>query len=143
MFRLLSLENRGEVDNVVWGPYNTTIREYIGDMLGVVSNEDYTIGLFAGNDNTITGVPTDGDWNQMYYYVHTTDPMKYPLPDSLSEGQKFRIGGDGRNDVAFTDKPRSIFICVQEMEPDMIRNMVLILSCIRVIGGNHRRSFLH
>ena len=109
MFRLLSLENRGEVDNVVWGPYNTTIREYIGDMLGVVSNEDYTIGLFAGNDNTITGVPTDGDWNQMYYYVHTTDPMKYPLPDSLSEGQKFRIGGDGRNDVAFTDKAEEHF----------------------------------
>ena len=60
-FRLVELENRGDVDNIVWGPYHTTIREYIGDMIGVVSNDHYTLGLVAGDDNTTTGLPCDGD----------------------------------------------------------------------------------
>lgn len=60
-FKLISLTNRGKTDHVVWGPYYTTIREYIGDLLGVVSNERCTIGMVACNDNTNTGLPTDGD----------------------------------------------------------------------------------
>ena len=46
-FKLISLTNRGKTDHVVWGPYYTTIREYIGDLLGVVSNERCTIGMVA------------------------------------------------------------------------------------------------
>ncbi|WP_283390569.1 hypothetical protein [Millionella massiliensis] len=108
-FRLVELENRGDVDNIVWGPYHTTIREYIGDMIGVVSNDHYTLGLVAGDDNTTTGLPCDGDWSQMYYYVHSVDPEKQPLPDSLYEGQKFRIGGDGWSDVAFASRSEEFF----------------------------------
>lgn len=108
-FKLLSLENRGEADHVVWGPYYTTIREYIGDLLGVVSNDQITIGMVALNDITNAGLPTDGDMNQMYYKVHTPDPVKFPLPDSLYEGQKMRIGGDGISDVAFTNRKEGYF----------------------------------
>lgn len=90
-------------------PYYTTIREYIGDLLGVVSNDETTIGMVALNDLTNTGLPTDGDMNQMYYRVHTPDPVKFPLPDSLYEGQKFRIGGDGISDVAFTNRKEGYF----------------------------------
>lgn len=108
-FKLVSLKDRGEADHVVWGPYYTTIREYIGDLLGVVSNDRCTIGMVACNDNTNTGLPTDGDMNQMYYRVHTPDPVKYPLPDSLYEGQKLRIGGDGVSDVAFTNRKEGYF----------------------------------
>ena len=75
-FKLLSLENRGKADHVVWGPYYTTVREYIGDLLGVVSNDQITIGMVALNDITNTGLPTDGDMNQMYYKVHLNN---YPL----------------------------------------------------------------
>ena len=108
-FKLISLTNRGKTDHVVWGPYYTTIREYIGDLLGVVSNERCTIGMVACNDNTNTGLPTDGDMHQMYYRVHTPDPIKYPLPDSLYEGQRLRIGGDGISDVAFTNRKEGHF----------------------------------
>lgn len=108
-FTLVELENRGEADHVVWGPYFTNIREYIGDMIGAVSNDSITIGLVACNDITNAGPPTDGDMNQMYYRVHTPDPVKYPLPDSLYEGQKLRIGGDGISDVAFTNRKEGYF----------------------------------
>lgn len=108
-FRLTALANRGEIDNVVWGPYNTTIRERIGDIIAVVSDDDFAIGVFGTEDNTITGLPSEGDLYQMFYYVHSPDPVKYPLPDSLSEGQQFRIGGDGINDVAFFSHPEEYY----------------------------------
>jgi len=108
-FKLLSLDHREQIDNVVWGPYHTSVRKYIGDVIGVVSDNTYSIGLFATDDNTITGLPSDGDLYQMFYYVHSVDPVKYPIPDSLSEGQKFTIGGDGWSDVAFYSKPEEYF----------------------------------
>ncbi|MCI7357213.1 MAG: hypothetical protein MSK40_05845 [Parabacteroides sp.] len=122
-FKLLSLENRGKADHVVWGPYYTTVREYIGDLLGVVSNDQITIGMVALNDITNTGLPTDGDMNQMYYKVHTPDPIKYPLPDSLKEGQKFRIGGDGISDVAFTNRKEGYFFFNKGNGADYIPNV--------------------
>ena len=39
-FQLLSLTSRTEVDNIVWGPYKTTISKTIGDVIGVVRNND-------------------------------------------------------------------------------------------------------
>ncbi len=58
---------------MVWGPYHTSIRKYVGDVIGVVSDDTYSIGLFATDDNTITGLPSGGDLYQMFYYVHSVD----------------------------------------------------------------------
>ncbi len=106
---LLSLEPRNGVDNIVWGPYKTNISKTIGDVIGVVRDDEFAIGMLGLNDNTTSGPPTDGDMSFMYYYIHTPDPVKYPLPAHLKEGQTFSIGGDGISDVAFYSQPEEYF----------------------------------
>ncbi|MBO9593929.1 MAG: hypothetical protein J7599_13560 [Niabella sp.] len=108
-FKLLALTERAQVDNIVWGPYNTTISKKIGDLIGVVRDDDFAIGMLGLDDNTTSGPPTDGDMSFMYYYIHSPDPKKYPLPSHLKEGQTFSIGGDGISDVAFYSQPEEYF----------------------------------
>jgi hypothetical protein len=108
-FQLLSLTNREEVDDVVWGPVHTTISKLIGDLLGVVRDGNWAIGMLGLDDNTIAGPPTPGECYGMRYYVHSPDPIKYPVPAQYKEGQWFNIGGDGVNDVAFYSHPEEYF----------------------------------
>ncbi|SMO76722.1 hypothetical protein [Solitalea koreensis] len=107
--QLQSLTPRNGVDNIVWGPYKTNISKTIGDIISVVRSDDFAIGMLGLNDNTTSGPPTDGDMTGMYYYIHSPDPKKYPLPPHLKEGQTFTIGGDGNNDVAFYSNPEEYF----------------------------------
>jgi hypothetical protein len=108
-FKLLSLSKREGIDNIVWGPYKTTISALIGDVIGVVRNKDVAFGLLGLDDNTTSGPPSEGDMSFMYYFIHSPDPVKYPLPSHLKEGQTFSIGGDGVNDVAFYSQPEEYF----------------------------------
>ena len=108
-FQLVSLEPRGTVDNVVWGPVNTTIRGKIGDLIGVVRDPDFAIGMTGLDDNTISGPVEDGDCYSMGYYIHSSDPQKYPLDPKYQEGQWFNIGGDGISDTAFYSHPEEYF----------------------------------
>lgn len=108
-FQLLSLTKKEQVDNIIWGPYKTNISKTIGDVLGVVRDDDFAIGMLGLNDNTTGGPPTDGDMSFMYYFIHSPDPVKFPLPPHLKEGQTFTIGGDGNNDVAFYSQPEEYF----------------------------------
>jgi len=108
-FQLVSLEPRGKVDNIVWGPVNTTISGKIGDLIGVVRSEDWAIGLYGLDDNTISGPVVDGDCYSMGYFVHSPDPKKHPLPANLKEGQWFSVGGDGISDVAFFSRPEEYY----------------------------------
>jgi hypothetical protein len=120
-FQLVSLTPRGTVDNIVWGPINTTISKLIGDIIGVVRDDDWAIGLYGIDDNTIAGPLTEGDSYGMGYYIHSPDPVKYPLPPQFTEGQWFNIGGDGVNDVAFYSHPeeyfRQVFGAGAKLEP--------------------------
>lgn len=108
-FKLLSLSPRNGVDNIVWGPYKTSISKTIGEIISVVRNNDYAIGIMALDDNTTSGPPCDGDMNELFYYIHSPDPKLYPLPANLSEGQKFPIGGDGISDIAFFSHPEEYY----------------------------------
>jgi hypothetical protein len=108
-FKLLSLTNMEQIDNIVWGPYKTTISSLIGDVIGVVRNKEFAFGLLGLDDNTTGGPPSEGDLSFMYYFIHSPDPVKYPLPAHLKEGQTFSIGGDGVNDVAFYSQPEEYF----------------------------------
>ncbi|MBN8460050.1 MAG: hypothetical protein J0M04_19660 [Verrucomicrobia bacterium] len=108
-FQLVALEPRGAVDAVVWGPLNTTVSGKIGDIIGVVRDRDFAIGMYGLDDNTIPGAVEEGDCYQMGYYIHSPDPGKFPLPDKYKEGQWFNIGGDGVNDVAFYSHPEEYF----------------------------------
>ncbi len=93
--RLLSLDNAPDVDNIVWGPYKTTISKKIGEIISVVRDDRFAIGMLALDDNTTSGPPTDGDFGVTYYYIHSPDPLKYPLPPHLKEGQTLRSGETG------------------------------------------------
>ena len=61
------------MDNIVWGPLNTTISGKIGDIIGVVRDKDFAIGMFGIDDNTITGAVEEGDCYQMGYYIHSEE----------------------------------------------------------------------
>jgi hypothetical protein len=108
-FQLLSLTKKEQVDNIIWGPYKTNISKTIGDVLGVVRDDNFAIGMLGLNDNTTGGPPTDGDMSFMYYFIHSPDPVKFPLPSNLKEGQVFTIGGDGISDVAFYSHPEEYY----------------------------------
>ena len=108
-FQLVSLAPRGKVDNIVWGPLHTTVSKIIGDLIGVVRDDDWAIGMVGLDDNTIAGPVTDGDCYGMGYYIHSPDPLKYPLPPQYKEGQWFNIGGDGVSDTAFYSHPEEYF----------------------------------
>lgn len=139
-FQLVSLTPRGEVDNIVWGPLNTTIRGRIGDLLGVVRTEDWAIGMLGLDDNTIAGPPVEGDCYGMGYYIHSPDPKEYPVPPQYHEGQWFNIGGDGVNDVAFYSHPEEYFQQVfgtgAKLEPEFG-------STVAYHARDRRRTYVH
>lgn len=121
-FQMISLNPRGSVDNIVWGPLHTTISKLIGDIIGVVRDDDWAIGMLGLDDNTISGPVTDGDCYGMGYYIHSPDPVKYPVPPQYKEGQSFNIGGNGISDTAFYSHPEEYFQQVYgngaKLEPD-------------------------
>jgi hypothetical protein len=108
-FELLSLNNRGTVDDIVWGPVHTNVSQFIGDIIGVVHDSKWAIGMVGLTDNTIPGPPIDGDCYGMAYFVHSPDPTNIPVKAPFKEGQRFNIGGDGVNDVAFYSHPEEYF----------------------------------
>lgn len=107
--QLLALKRRGTVDDIVWGPIHTTISKTIGDIIGVVRDDEWAIGMLALDDKTTEGPPTPSDFGQMYYYIHSPDQVKYPVPAKYKEGERFSIGGDGISDVAFYSHPEEYF----------------------------------
>ncbi|MDR3713637.1 MAG: hypothetical protein P4L51_12520 [Puia sp.] len=107
--QLLSLSPRDGVDNIVWGPYKTCISRTIGEIVSVVRDDQFSIGLQALDGSTTGGPPSEGDLYQSYYLVHA--PPGVTLPANLHEGQIFHIGGDslGSSDVAFFSQPEEYF----------------------------------
>ncbi|HWV64199.1 hypothetical protein [Chitinophaga sp.] len=128
-FELLSLSPRNNTDNIIWGPYKTNISKTIGEILSVVRDDNFAIGILALNDNTTSGPPCNGDMYQSCYIIHSPDPVKYPLPADLKEGQRFRIGGDGINDVAFYSHPEEYYRYMNgngaSLEPEYGSSIVL------------------
>ncbi len=103
---LQSLSTRNGIDVIEWGPINTSITNLMGEIIGVSRDTsevvNYAIGMLALNDNTLGGLAeTIADATPFQYIIHTPDAKRFPLPDSLYEGQVFTLGGDGVSDVAF------------------------------------------
>jgi hypothetical protein len=55
-FHLIGLSRNEKVNAVCWGPYPVTIRETIGEVIGVVRDGEYAIGIQALNAKTIGGI---------------------------------------------------------------------------------------
>ncbi|HMG93636.1 MAG TPA: hypothetical protein VK589_26445 [Chryseolinea sp.] len=103
---LQSLSPRNGIDAIQWGSIHTNITNLLGEIIGVSRDTseavNYAIGMLALNDNTLGGTAeTIGDAAPFQYIIHTPDAKRYPLPDSLFEGQVFTLGGNGISDVAF------------------------------------------
>jgi hypothetical protein len=103
---LKSLTKRAGIEDVQWGFYYTNITNLLGEIIGVARDTseavNYAIGMLALNDNTLGGTSeTIGDAAPFQYIIHSPDAKRFPLPDSLKEGQVFSLGGNGISDVAF------------------------------------------
>lgn len=103
---LNSLNPKNGIDGIQWGSYYTTITNLLGEIIGVARDTsevvNYSIGMLALDDNTLGGTSDiEGDAAPFQYVIHTPDANRFPLPDSLHEGQVFTLGGDGISDVAF------------------------------------------
>jgi hypothetical protein len=55
-FELLKLSAKEKVEAITWGPIPTTISQTIGEIVGVVRDKDYAIGIQSLNTKTIGGV---------------------------------------------------------------------------------------
>lgn len=104
--KLLSLTLKDEIEAIQWGAYATNITNLMGEIIGVARDTsatvNYAIGLLALDDNTLGGLATTiGDAAPFQYIIHSPDSKRFPLPDSLREGQVFSLGGNGISDVAF------------------------------------------
>ena len=108
-FQLVSLAPRDGIGGIVWGPVHTAISKRIGDMIGVVRDDDFAIGLYGLDMNTVPGEPDDGGTCQKPYYIHSPDPANYPVPPQYREGERFCLGGDGTSDIAFSAHPEEYF----------------------------------
>ncbi len=58
-FELSALKSVDYVEAVVWGPYSTILNKSVGETIGVVQNDDYTLGILGLNPKTLGGYP----WN--------------------------------------------------------------------------------
>jgi hypothetical protein len=73
---LLSIQSANKVDMVLWGPYPTTIGKTIGELVGVVRDDEFAIGIQALNSKTQGGEPVADSW----------EDQRYDLPDSSHDG---------------------------------------------------------
>lgn len=60
-FEVISATPIDKVPVIIWGPYPTIIKETIGEVIGVVRNKDFAIGIQALNIKTIGGFPENNE----------------------------------------------------------------------------------
>ena len=117
-FTLLSLSNRKDIDDIQWGPFHTNITNLFGELIGVARDTseavNFSIGALALNDATTGGKSNvTGDFAPFQYVIHSPDIHRFPLPDSLHEGEVFSLGGNGISDVAFFSHPEEYYRILQ------------------------------
>jgi hypothetical protein len=61
---LLKMQPEGIADAITWGPYPLKISETIGEVVGVVRNGTYAIGIQSLNVKTLGGILKDGEGSE-------------------------------------------------------------------------------
>ena len=80
---LESLTNRDSIQAIAWGPYATTISQYIGETIGVVRDSCFAIGVQGLNIFTTEGRPDLGDDAGGATYI---DPLPgQTVPDEIKD----------------------------------------------------------
>ena len=81
-FELVEINDHDKIELISWGPVKTTIKETIGETVGVVRNKDFSIGIQSLNPRTLGGFPTDDDNAPSYNIFGTTSLVD--VSDSLN-----------------------------------------------------------
>jgi hypothetical protein len=55
-FELIRAVRPEKIEAILWGPFNTIIGDTIGEVVGVVRNKDFAIGMRALNSKTVGGI---------------------------------------------------------------------------------------
>jgi hypothetical protein len=82
------LSDPGAVELAIWGPYPTTLRETIGETVGVVRGSGFAIGIQGLNPRTLGGYP----WNE-------NDAM--PQLDIFESGNYTDLSEEGKRHVLY------------------------------------------
>ncbi len=80
---LTALTQKEKVELVLWGPFQTTIKETVGETVGVVRNKDFSIGIQALNPRTLGGYPSREDDSTPSYNIFATTSL-VDISDSLN-----------------------------------------------------------
>ena len=95
---LVSLTKKSGVEVVLWGPYPTTIRESIGETVGVVHDDQFALGIQALNAKTLGGYPNTEDDIEPSYDIFATSSVVDVSPD---DSKKEQYRGDTARPTSF------------------------------------------
>ncbi len=122
VFELVRLNPKDQVNAVCWGPYATTINKAIGEVIGVVRDGEYAIGIQALNTKTIGGILKNAEG---------TDDSRGTVAVSQPYGSSLQAYSLDRS------KPRKITVWGQnypDMPVEAIPNETTIGSKIALFG---------
>jgi hypothetical protein len=84
-FELTQLTNAADAEFILWGPYPANIGDTIGEVVGVVRNKEFAIGIQALNIKTLGGFPSAESDIQPSYDVFTGGNKIDVLKDDLNK----------------------------------------------------------
>ncbi|NKI27483.1 hypothetical protein HCG49_13015 [Arenibacter sp. 6A1] len=82
-FELISITKQDQVELVLWGPFETNIKETVGETVGVVRNKDFSMGIQALNMRTLGGYPSTEDDSTPSFDIFGTTSL-VDVSDSLN-----------------------------------------------------------
>jgi len=98
-FELAKITNADKIQLALWGPYPTTIGDTVGEVVGVVRNKDFAIGIQSLNIKTLGGYPSAESDIQPSYDVFSggnkVDVLKEDLNKQLYRGDVAKVTSYG------------------------------------------------
>ncbi len=89
-FELSELRTTDEVELMLWGPYPVDIGDLVGELVGVVRDSEFAVGIQALNTKTLGGYPSQ-ESDIEPDSPPADDTGSYPgLPDELRKQQSWR-----------------------------------------------------
>jgi len=89
VFEVVRVQSLNPVELVLWGPYPTTIGDIIGEVVGVVRDPEFAIGVQALNAKTLGGYPARENDIEADYTAEDSGTYAN-LPAELKKDQLFR-----------------------------------------------------
>jgi hypothetical protein len=89
-FELTNLHTTQPVDLVLWGPYPTSMDDLVGEIVGVVRNSEFALGIQALNVKTLGGYPSQESDIEPDGVVGDDGGIYPGLPSGLRKQQSWR-----------------------------------------------------